>query len=229
MNQQNRRNRKQPFWARTGKWIARKIGGIVAAALVIVLVIILLPYVRGWIGHLLPGLDYAKMSELLTHEMELKGELLAVTYSDTGLMTGTVSSFVTVKAPYSYEIGYGLKLAQVVLTPEEEGIEVLVPDAQILYDSFNITGDPEISDPFGLAAKDRLMGNGDLYQRLVDDEHAACRMRYENDPEYSQKAWDAAVEQLRQLFLQWSGQELSLTFAHASGGAALAPASEDSI
>ena len=47
-------------------------------ALVIALVIVLLPLVRGWMGGLLPGLDYEKMSELLTHEMEKAGELVSV-------------------------------------------------------------------------------------------------------------------------------------------------------
>ena len=137
-------------------------------------------------------------------------------------MSGTVSTFVSVKAPYAYEVGFGLKLAEVALNPVEEGLVVEVPDAKALYDSFNITGDPEISDPFGLISKDRTMGNGDLYQRLVDDEHTACRLRYENDPEYSRQAWDAAVEQLAQLFKQWSGEELTLEFVHASGEPATA-------
>ena len=217
MNGTNRgRHRRSPL-RRAGRWIGRKIFGIVALALVITLVIVLLPLVRGWLGGFLPGLDYEKMSELLTHEMEAAGELIAVRYTDTGLMSGTVSTFVSVKAPYTYEVGFGLKLADVVLNPIEEGLVVEVPDAQALYDSFNITGDPEISDPFGLVAKDRLMGNGDLYQRLVDDEHAACRLRYENDPEYSRLAWDAAVEQLTQLFKQWSGEDLTLEFVHANG------------
>ena len=217
MNHTYHGKHRQPFVKRAGKWIGKRILRIVTMALIIALVIVMLPYLRGWLGGFLPGLDYDRMSELLTHEMELKGELLAVTYTDTGLMSGTVSTFVSVKAPYSYEIGFGLKLADVTLNPVEEGIVVEVPDTQVLYDSFNITGDPEISDPFGLAAKDRLMGNGDLYQRLVDDEHTACRLRYENDPEYRRQAWDAAVEQLTQLFLQWSGEDLSLTFIQPSG------------
>ena len=216
MSDVNQERHRRSAARRAGRWIGRKIFGIIATALVITLVLALLPYVRGWIGGFLPGLDYEKMSELLTHEMEKAGELIAVRYTDTGLMSGTVSTFVSMKAPYTYEVGFGLKLADVALNPVEEGIVVEVPDARALYDSFNVTGDPVISDPFGLVAKDRMMGNGDLYQRLVDDEHTACRLRYENDPEYSRQAWDAAVEQLSELFRQWSGEELSLEFIHAS-------------
>ena len=217
MSDTNRERQRRSPLRRAGGWIGRKILGIISLALVITLVIVLLPVIRGLFGGILPGLDYARMSELLTHEMKEAGELIAVRYTDTGVMSGTVSTFVSVKAPYTYEVGFGLKLADVVLNPVEEGLVVEVPDTQALYDSFNITGDPEISDPFGLVAKDRMMGNGDLYQRLVDDEHAACRLRYETDPEYSRQAWDAAVEQLKQLFKQWSGEDLTLEFVHASG------------
>ena len=62
-----------------------------------------------------------------------------------------------------------------------------------------------------------MLGNGDLYQRLVDDQHAACRLGYEGNTEYMAQAWDAAVDQLTQLFAQWAGEELPLTFVHVSG------------
>ena len=78
MNDANRVRRRRSPLRRAGRWIGRKIFGIVAMALVIALVIVLLPLVRGWMGGLLPGLDYEKMSELLTHEMEKAGELVSV-------------------------------------------------------------------------------------------------------------------------------------------------------
>ena len=199
---------------RVGKWFGRKIVRIITMALTIALVIALLPYVRGWVAGLLPGLDFDRTSQLLTHQMEEVGELIADRHTDTGRLYGKISVFVSVEAEYTYEIGIGIKLADVTLTPGEDGILVEMPEARVLYDSFTINGDPKFSDPLNLRQF------SDPYQRLVEEQHAACRQGYEENPSYMDHAWDTAADQLGQLFVQWAGEDLPLTFVHKTGEAA---------
>lgn len=205
---------------RAGRWIKRRIIRIVTLALTVALVIALLPYMRGWLAKLLPGLDFERTSVLLTHQMEEVGELIADRHTDTGRLYGKISVFVSVEAEYTYEIGIGIKLSEVVLTPQENGIQAALPEARVLYDSFTINGDPKFSDPLNLRQFD------DPYQRLVEDQHAACRKGYEENQEYMRHAWDTAAEQLRQLFVQWSGEEFPLTFVHLAAEGEALPAAE---
>ena len=155
-----------------------------------------------------------KEKTLLTHEMEQVGDLIAVRHRDTGVMEAgmqalLVGSVNSVKAPYAYEIGLGISVKDVELTPEEDGITVSVPAARVLYDSFQITGEPEISDFWHLLGEEN-------YQRLVDDQAAACRREYEDDPEILEEAWRAACGELSRLFAQWAGRDVPLRFTAAS-------------
>ena len=88
---------------RAGRWIKRRIIRIVTLALTVALVIALLPYMRGWLAKLLPGLDFERTSVLLTHQMEEVGELIADRHTDTGRLYGKISVFVSVEAEYTYE------------------------------------------------------------------------------------------------------------------------------
>ena len=190
------------------------VGRVISLALVLCLAAALFPYVRDLVGNMLPGANYQRISTLLTHEMEQVGDLIAVRHRDTGVMEAgmqalLVGSVNSVKAPYAYEIGLGISVKDVELTPEEDGITVSVPAARVLYDSFQITGEPEISDFWHLLGEEN-------YQRLVDDQAAACRREYEDDPEILEEAWRAACGELSRLFAQWAGRDVPLRFTAAS-------------
>ena len=125
-----------------------------------------------------------------------------MTGSIDALFLGTVSR---VTAPYLYEIGLGIKLEDVKLTPEETKLTVTVPKPQVLYDHFQVTGDVQSDDFWGLATQQR-------YQQMLDERHAACHEAYMNDPQCLEQAWEAACEQLEALFCQWTGENLQLRF-----------------
>lgn len=199
-----------------GGWLIRRVSAIVTLALALLLANAAYPYLGDWLSRLLPGVDYSSVAIQLTHEMEKAGELIAIRNTDTGILKGTINamflgSVSEVTAPYLYEIGLGVKLADVKLEPGENQLTVEVPEAQMLYDSFQVTGNPQNNDFWGFATQKR-------YQQMQDEQQAACRAVYLEDPKYMNEAWDAVCEQLEGLFRQWTGENLRLDFVHADGG-----------
>ncbi|MBR5111320.1 MAG: hypothetical protein IK099_14165 [Clostridia bacterium] len=194
-------------------WLPRKIGLVIMLALALVLAGYFSPYITGWLNQVIFRIDYQKTATQLTHEMEKVGELIAVRHSDTGILEGDIKakligSVSHITVPYAYEIGLGVKLENVALTPKETGLVVAVPDAEVLYDRFEVTGKTENKDFWGLATQDR-------YQAMLNEQQAACRQAYLDDPAYMEEAWEAACEQMKTLFLQWTGESLRLEFVHA--------------
>ena len=190
--------------------LLRRLAAIVTLALALILANTFSPYIKSWIYRLLPKVDYQSAVTRLTHEMEKAGELIAVRYTDTGIMTGTkdalwVGTVSTVTAPYLYEIGLGIKLNDVKLVIGDSELTVIVPQAQVLYDHFQVTGDIQKNDFWGLLNEQR-------FQQIQDEQHAACRQSYLDDPQCLEKAWEAACEQLETLFRQWTGENLQLRF-----------------
>ena len=200
------KNRK----SRLGGRLIKRIALIVTLALAFVLADIFSPTLKNWFSGFLPHVDYYLTAEQLTHEMEKAGELVAIRHTDTGIMTGTVKALFLgnvskVTAPYLYEIGLGIKLEDVKLTPEENCLTVTVPQPQMLYDSFQITGAPQNDDFFQPVSKAQ-------YQQMQDEQQEACRGEYLKDGSYLQQAWEAVCEQLEALFRQWTGEKLQLRF-----------------
>ena len=99
------------------------------------------------------------------------------------------------------------------LIPEETRLVVSVPDAEMLYDRLEVTGKVENRDFWGLSTQDR-------YQSMLNDQQAACRKAYLEDQECMEQAWKSSCEQLKGLFLQWTGESLRLEFVHADGASA---------
>ena len=190
--------------------VLRRLGAIVALALAITLANVFSPIMKNWFSGLLPKVDYNSAAERLTHEMVKAGELIAVRHTDTGVMTGSIDALFLgtvsrVTAPYQYEIGLGIRLEDVKLTAGETELTVTVPKPQALYDHFQVTGDVKNDDFWGLASQQR-------YQQMLDEQQAACRQAYLDDPQCLEQAWEAACEQLETLFRQWTGENLQLRF-----------------
>lgn len=195
---------------RRGSRLIRRLAAVITLALAILLAEFFSPYIRQWFSGFLPKIDYQSAAVQLTHEMEKAGELIAVRHTDTGVMTGTVQAALLgtvseVSAPYLYEIGLGIKLEDVKLTAEDSRLTVSVPEATILYDHFQVTGAPQNKDFWGFATQRR-------YQKMLDEQQAACRQAYAGDPKHMQQAWEAVCEQLEALFRQWTGEDLQLRF-----------------
>ena len=196
---------------RRGSRLLKRIVLIVTLALAIILADVFSPYIKKWMAGFLPHINYETAAVQLTHEMEKAGELIAVRYTDTGIMTGDLKALFLgsvgkVTAPYLYEIGLGVKLTDIKLTPEENELKVTVPAAQMLYDNFQVTGEPESKDFWNLPFQEQR------YQRMQDEQQAACREKYLADPAAMQQAWETVCEQLEALFRQWTGENLQLRF-----------------
>ena len=206
IEREERRTRKK----RRAPRLLRRLGAIVALALAITLANVFSPIMKNWFSGLLPKVDYNSAAERLTHEMVKAGELIAVRHTDTGVMTGSIDALFLgtvsrVTAPYQYEIGLGIRLEDVKLTAGETELTVTVPKPQALYDHFQVTGDVQNDDFWGLASQQR-------YQQMLDEQQAACRKAYLDDPQCLEQAWEAACEQLETLFRQWTGENLQLRF-----------------
>lgn len=206
IEREERRTRKK----RRAPRLLRRLGAIVALALAITLANVFSPIMKNWFSGLLPKVDYNSAAERLTHEMVKAGELIAVRHTDTGVMTGSIDALFLgtvsrVTAPYQYEIGLGIRLEDVKLTAGETELTVTVPRPQALYDHFQVTGDVQNDDFWGLASQQR-------YQQMLDEQQAACRKAYLDDPQCLEQAWEAACEQLETLFRQWTGENLQLRF-----------------
>lgn len=205
---------KQPKTRKRLPWLPRKLLQIAAIALALTLANVFSPVLRQWFGRLLPGVDYKTAAMQLTHEMEKAGDLIAVRYTDTGIMKGEINALFLgtvseVTAPYQYEIGLGVKLKEVQLVPEENEMRVLMPETQLLYDSFQVTGEAQNKDFWRYATQNR-------YQKMQDEQQEACRREYLDNPVYLQQAWEAECEQLEALFRQWTGEALRLTFVRGN-------------
>ena len=195
---------------RWGSRLLKRIVLIVTLALAIILADVFSPYIKKWMAGFLPHINYETAAVQLTHEMEKAGELIAVRYTDTGIMTGDLKALFLgsvgkVTAPYLYEIGLGVKLTDIKLTPEENELKVTVPAAQMLYDNFQVTGEPESQDFWRLTGQQQ-------YQKMQDQQQEACRNKYLSDPVAMQQAWKTVCEQLEALFRQWTGENLQLRF-----------------
>lgn len=191
-----------------GKYLLR----VLTLTLVTLLVVTLLPYAREWLGALLPEGKYQRASQLLTHQMEKAGELTAVRHTDTGVMTAHTDALLIgtvqrVSVPYTYEIGLGFSLKDVRLTATEDGIQAALPAVRMLFDSFQVTGAPQIEDFWYRLSETQ-------YQKMLDEQAAACRSAYLENDALMQEAWAAACETLTGLFQQWSGEALPLSFVH---------------
>ena len=207
MSENERRRRHHPI-----KWVKRVLRIAVLGALIALGILYYQPVSRFLLA-LINGVDYTATAQLLSHEMETVSELISLRATDTGILTGTIKAkFIgtvsEINVPYEYEIGLGVKLSDVLLQPQEYSLTVVVPKAQVLYDSFRVTGETTGNDFLGQATNAR-------YQKLQDEQREKCREGYENDPESLHQAWDSACEQLKSLFSQWSGQNLSLDFVPA--------------
>lgn len=192
------------------KWLGKKVLSVIGLALALTLAAALFPYIKTWVGQLLPQGRYDRFTAVIAHEMEKTGELTAVRYTDSEIMEATTKALLigevqNVKVPYTYEIGLGIYLDQVVLTAGEGGVTVGVPKVRMLYDSFRVTGSPEVKSFFYELSEKR-------YQEMVDRQAADCRAKYLQDEVCMQTAWQAACDALKKLFFQWAGEEVPLSF-----------------
>lgn len=192
------------------KRIVKRLLRILSLALALTLAAVLFPYAKDWLSRYLPQGKYDRATMVISHEMEKAGELTAVRYTDQELMEASTKALLLgevqkVTAPYTYEIGLGIRLSDVQLSSNQDGITIRVPEIEMLYDSFRVTGSPEVQDFFYKLNESR-------YQQMLNDQAAECRAKYLADENCLQEAWQAACESLEKMIQQWTGEKLPLKF-----------------
>lgn len=195
------------------KRLGRLLVRVAVLALALSLAAALFPYVRDLARSLLPQGKYRQTAALISHEMEKAGELTAVRHIDWEVLESStkalwIGDVQQVRVPYRYEIGLGIHMKEVRLETEEDGIRVAVPPADMLYDSFRVTGEAEVTDFFYPLQEKQ-------YQDMLDAQAAACREKYLTDAAFMESAWQEACAALRDLISQWTGEEVPLTFVHS--------------
>lgn len=195
---------------RLGKGVLR----VIALALIFSLAAALYPYARDWVGALLLQGKYSRAVTVISREIEKLGELTAVRHTEQGVMENTTNALLIgqvqkVTVPYTYEIGLGIDLSAVGIEAGERSLQVSVPPARMLYDSFRPSGAPQVSDLLYPLSETK-------YQDMLAQQAEACRQNYLNDPKNMDDAWQAACEALEKLIGQWTGEELTVSFAPGS-------------
>lgn len=199
------------------KRLLKRILRVISLALALTIAFALYPYARDWLKSHMPQGKYERISTLLTHELQEAGELTAVRFQDTGVMhTETNALFLgsvqEVTVPYAYEIGLGFPLSEVTIQAQGSVIQVSIPEIRMLYDSFQVTGEPEVRDFWYQLTESR-------YQKMLDDQAKSCREAYQDPDLVKEAAWDAACKALESLFSQWADESLILSFVPAASPA----------
>lgn len=191
---------------RAGKWLLR----VLALALGITLSVFLVRYGWDWFsGNVLKG-KYQRATEVVSREMLRVGDLTAVKHTENAVMESSTKALLigdvqTVSVPYAYEIGLGVSLKDVTVAPGEDALVVTVPEAAMMYDSFQVTGEPQVSDFLYPLSEGR-------YQEMLDDEAADCRKKYLDDPACMENAWQESCARIRELIEKCTGEQLNVTF-----------------
>ena len=192
---------------RFGKWLLR----VLATALGIALAVFIVRYGWEWVNGSILGGKYRRATEIISHEMLKGGEMTSLKYSDQAVMESSTRALLIgdvqkVTVPYAYEIGLGIRLDQVTVEAKEDGVAVTVPKARMVYDSFQVTGEPKVSDFLYPLSESR-------YQEMLNEQEKECREKYLSNEEYLDAAWDEACALIRAQAEQWTGEkELNLVF-----------------
>lgn len=191
---------------RIGKFVLR----VASLALALMLAWTAYPYVRDFALRVFGDIDYDRSARLISHEMEKLGEMTSLRLTDEGVMDAAVDALLvgkvaSISAAYRYEIGFGVDLSAAVVSRAGEGIAVALPEAVMLYDSFEVTDAPKIKDFFSLVTEKK-------YQALLSEQARECRAKYVEDASVIEQAWEAACDALKTLFRQWTGEPVDCAF-----------------
>lgn len=184
--------------------------GIISFALVVTMVIVFFPYISSAVSNILLNGKYERTATILNEEMSKVSDLTAVKYQQEGIMEIKVNALLlgqvaSAQAPFSYEIGLGISLSEIELTAGDWGITARVPQAKMIYDSFQVTGEPKMDfSLYKITTKD--------YQDASDEQAAECRTSYLNHDHFLDEAWEEACNQLQELFNGWAGENVPVTF-----------------
>ncbi len=201
------------------KAILKWLGGVVAGALTLVLVIVLTPYAGTLADAFLPDISGAHIQSaaILSQQMQESSRLETLVVTGDGVISagvdalflGTVSS---VNATYTYSGSYGIDLSRVQLRLQGSTLVFILPQPEVLGDSISLNeivrdgildGAVRIDDKELQALLEAEKQKWrDLY--LTGDNAAALRTATENALRSTIAAWLTQVNGRVEFSFQWA-------------------------
>ena len=186
---------------KTGKWAL----SVISKALVIILVITLLPFVRTWIRQLLPDAtgEIRVQSMILEKKLESSKRLEVTTIDEEGVLEAKTNVIIlgtvgTTTIRYRYTASVGIDLSKVVMTPDSDRIIFELPDPEILNDGIEAL---EINkNNFFSKAVEKSV------ETLLNEQKLKCREQYISEKEHSDRAWEDIRKSFETTICQWLEQ-----------------------
>ena len=183
---------------KTGKWLL----SLITKALIVILVIVLLPFVRTIIRRIMPDAagEIRVQSMVLEQKLESSKRLEVTTVDEEGILEaktnviilGTVGS-TTIR--YRYTASVGIDLSKVVMTTDSDRIIFELPDPEVLNDGIEAL---EINkNNFFSKAIEKSV------ETLLNEQKLKCREQYINEKQHSERAWEDIRKSFEETICQW--------------------------
>ena len=183
---------------KTGKWAF----SVFTKAIVIILVILLLPYAKNLYHLIAPDVtgEILTQSRIIEQKLESSQRLEVTTAEEEGMIESQTNVIIfgtvgTTTIRYRYTASIGIDLKNVIMTPENDRIVFILPEADILNDGIEAI---EINrhNLFSKAIEKSV-------ETLLAEQREKCREKFISDKEHSEKIRDDAIRAFNETVCRW--------------------------
>ena len=183
---------------KTGKWAF----SVFTKAIVIILVILLLPYAKNLYHLIAPDVtgEILTQSRIIEQKLESSQRLEVTTAEEEGMIESQTNVIIfgtvgTTTIRYRYTASIGIDLKNVIMTPENDRIVFILPEADILNDGIEAI---EINrhNLFSKAIEKSV-------ESLLAEQREKCREKFISDKEHSEKIRDDAIRAFNETVCRW--------------------------
>lgn len=183
---------------KTGKWAF----SVITKVIVIILVILLLPYARDLYRLIAPNVtgEILTQSKIIEQKLESSQRLEVTTVEEEGLIESKTNVIIfgtvgTTTIRYRYTASIGIDLKNVIMTPEDDRIVLLLPEAEVLNDSIEAI---EINkhNLFSKAIEKSV-------ETLLAEQRVKCREEFISEKEHADKIRNDAILAFNETICKW--------------------------
>ncbi len=183
---------------KTGKWAF----SVITKVIVIILVILLLPYARDLYRLIAPNVtgEILTQSKIIEQKLESSQRLEVTTVEEEGLIESKTNVIIfgtvgTTTIRYRYTASIGIDLKNVIMTPEDDRIVLLLPEAEVLNDSIEAI---EINkhNLFSKAIEKSV-------ETLLAEQRVKCREEFISEKEHADKIRNDAILAFDETICKW--------------------------
>ena len=183
---------------KTGKWAF----SVITKVIVIILVILLLPYARDLYRLIAPNVtgEILTQSKIIEQKLESSQRLEVSTVEEEGLIESKTNVIIfgtvgTTTIRYRYTASIGIDLKNVIMTPEDDRIVLLLPEAEVLNDSIEAI---EINkhNLFSKAIEKSV-------ETLLAEQRVKCREEFISEKEHADKIRNDAILAFNETICKW--------------------------